>query len=81
MEQLPKPVAEVHRPSVSWWPVFLQGEVNIEDVRKKGFSPYVHIGGLVVPAVPNERLVYLFLINWSEGKGFFYEAIDSNGAS
>ena len=65
----------VPSPSVAWWPAVLKGDLDVEKIHKAGFDLYE----LVIPATPSTKAVQLFAIDWTKGRGFFYETAAYGG--
>jgi hypothetical protein len=65
---LPVSLRHVPRPGVSWWPSVLVGNLDAEAIHKAGFDLYV----VEMPATSVTTAVWLFAIDWSKGRGFFY---------
>jgi len=63
-------VRDVGDPGVSWWPDFLQGDLDVEKLHRLGFILYV----AVEPGVEHSTQLVLFAINWAKGRGFFYRS-------
>jgi len=53
---------------VSWWPVVLEGNLDVEKINKAGFELYV----LERPDTPSSAEVLLVTVDWQKGRGFFY---------
>jgi hypothetical protein len=68
VETLPPSVMRVSSPGVSWWPGILNGNLDVQKIRKEGFELYV----VETPADSVSTWADLFAINWWEGRGFFY---------
>ena len=64
---LPRAVRRVPNPGVAWWPETLRGSINAGEVRHTGFELYV----VEKPANDVEMGIYLFAVNWQNGRGFF----------
>lgn len=73
VDKLPSTIAHVPGPGVSWWPSFLVGNLDVEKIRSAGFEPYA----VERPATSVTRTVWLFAIDWSNGRGFFYSRSSS----
>ena len=65
---LPDSVKRVRNPGKTWWPVVLRGNLDDKKIQKSGFELYV----LVEPATALSTQVWLFAIDWENGRGFFY---------
>lgn len=65
---LPPSVRRVPRPSVSWWPAVLAGNIDTEAIHREGFELYV----VEAPADSVSTWVDLFAIDWQRGRGYFY---------
>ena len=72
VDGLPRAVSRVPNPDAAWWPRMLLGSINASAVRDAGFDLYV----VQRPANGVEMGIYLFAVNWPEGRGFFYWTYD-----
>jgi hypothetical protein len=63
----PPSVRHVPRPGVSWWPSTLVGNLDLEKIHN-GLDLYF----VEKPATSVTTKVWLFAIDWSKGRGFFY---------
>ena len=68
LDVLPKSVSQVPKPGVQWWPSLLVGDLDVEKIHKAGFDLYF----AEEPATAVTDEVWLFAIDWSSGRGFFY---------
>jgi len=68
LDVLPGPVKHVPHPSVSWWPPALAGDLDIDRIHNAGFELYF----VERPATSVSTGLWLFAIDWSKGRGFFY---------
>jgi hypothetical protein len=68
LDVLPASMRHVPSPGVSWWPSVLVGNLDAEAIHKAGFDLYI----VEMPATSVTTTVWLFAIDWSEGRGFFY---------
>jgi hypothetical protein len=68
VDTLPPSVRRVRSPGVSWWPAVLQGNLDAEKIQKDGFELYV----VERPANSVNMGIYLFALDSSKGRGFFY---------
>jgi hypothetical protein len=66
----PQRVRHVPSPDVSWWPSVLVGNLDVQRIKKAGFDLYA----LERPSTSVTTAVYLFAIDWSRGRGFFFVA-------
>jgi hypothetical protein len=64
----PPSVGHVPSPGVSWWPSVLAGDLDVERIHKSGFELYF----AERPATSVTTTVWLFAIDQSKGRGFFY---------
>jgi hypothetical protein len=64
----PQSVRNVPNPGVSWWPSVLVGNLDVEKIRKTGLDLYF----VERPRTSVTSAVWLFAIDWSQGRGFFY---------
>lgn len=69
VDALPPSVRSVPNPDVSWWPAALKGNLDVEKIHRTGFDLYV----VETPATSVTTDVLLFAIDWSRGRGFFYQ--------
>ena len=53
---------------MSWWPAVLQGNLDVEKIQKDGFELYA----VERPANSVNMGIYLFALDSSKGRGFFY---------
>jgi hypothetical protein len=65
---LPPSVTRVPNPGVSWWPEVLRGNLEVGNINKAGFQLYV----IERPANSVNMGIYLFALDWSKGRRFFY---------
>ena len=68
VDALPRSVQRVPKPGVSWWPVLLQGNLEVEKIHRAGFE--LQMFERSETAVSTE--VLLFALDWQKGRGFFY---------
>jgi hypothetical protein len=68
VDALPRSMQRVPKPGVSWWPVLLQGNLEVEKIRNAGFE--LQMVERSETAVSTE--VLLFALDWQKGRGFFY---------
>jgi hypothetical protein len=68
VDVLPQSVRHVPSPGVSWWPSVLVGNLDVQKIRKAGFDLYL----VERPATSVSSAVWLFAIDLSQGRGFFY---------
>ncbi|MGA7930139.1 MAG: hypothetical protein WCA20_29620 [Candidatus Sulfotelmatobacter sp.] len=68
VDVLPQSVGPVPSPRVSWWPSVLVGNLDVQKIHKAGFDLYF----VERPATSVASAVWLFAIDWSHGRGFFY---------
>ena len=68
VDALPTIVKHIRSPRVSWWPPVLEGNLDIEKIHKAGFQLFV----VERPANDVNMGVYLFALDWSKERGFFY---------
>ena len=76
---LPALTLRMQGPGTRWWPEVLQGEVDVAGISKAGYTQAIDIEPAGIPAFPNERYVYLFVIDWSAGHAYFYQTIGRGG--
>jgi hypothetical protein len=65
---LPPSVRRLPSPGKSWWPAVLKGNLDAEKIHHEGFELYI----VESPADSVSTWIYLFVIDWSKGRGFFY---------
>ena len=70
---LPQSVKTVRNPHVSWWPSSLVGTLRVERIRAAGFQLFA----VEKPANSVDTTVFLFALDLSKGKGFFYSTYKS----
>jgi len=68
IDSLPSSVRQVRSPGASWWPEVLTGNLDAGKINKAGFQLYV----VERPANDVNMGIYLFALDWSKGRGFFY---------
>lgn len=68
LDTLPPPLKGVRSPGVSWWPPVLQGSLDVEKIHRAGLQLFV----AERPANAMEMGTYLFALDLSKGRGFFY---------
>ena len=68
VDVLPQPVRHVPSPGVSWWPSVLAGDLDVEKIHKAGFDLYF----VEKPATSVTTAVWLFAVDGSNGRGYFY---------
>ena len=73
VDALPPSVRRVPNPGVSWWPAVLKGNLDVEKIHRVGFELYV----IETPSTSVTTDVLLFAIDWSRGRGFFYQTSKS----
>lgn len=64
----PLAVKYVPSPGVSWWPRALDGDLDGERLHSEGFDLFV----VERPATSVTKEIWLFAIDMSKGRGFFY---------
>jgi hypothetical protein len=68
VDALPPSVKHIPSPNVSWWPSILKGNLDVAEIRKAGFQLFV----VERPANSVDMGIYLFALDMSKGRGFFY---------
>jgi hypothetical protein len=68
VQTAPPQLRHVPRPGTSWWPAVLVGDLDVEQIHKSGFELY----SAERPLNSVTTGYWLFAINWSSGRGFFY---------
>ena len=68
VESLPLSVQQLRSPRASWWPEVLAGNLDVARIEKSGLQVYV----VEKPANSVNMGIYLFALDWSKGRGFFY---------
>lgn len=68
IDSLPPSVQHVRSPGTSWWPEVLSGSLDVDKINKAGFQLYV----VERPANSVNMGIYLFALDNSRGRGFFY---------
>jgi hypothetical protein len=67
-DALPPPVKYVRSPRVSWWPSVLEGNLDVGKIHNAGLQLFV----VERPANSVDMGIYLFALDLSKGRGFFY---------
>jgi hypothetical protein len=68
VDVLPASVMRVPNPGVSWWPEVLRSNLDVKRINEAGFQLYM----VERPANSVNIGIYLFVLDWSKGRGFFY---------
>jgi hypothetical protein len=68
IDVLPQSVRHVPSPGVSWWPSVLVGDLDVGKIHKAGFELYF----VERPATSVTIAVWLFAIDQSNGRAYFY---------
>lgn len=68
VDVLPQSVKHVPNPDVPWWPSILVGDLDAPKIHTAGFDLYY----AERPATSVSSAVWLFAIDWSHGRAFFY---------
>ena len=68
VDVLPPSLRHVPSPGVSWWPSVIVGNLDVEKIHNSGFDLYF----VERPATSVTTAVWLFAIDWSKGRAFFY---------
>jgi hypothetical protein len=68
VDTLSRRMSRVPNPGVSWWPAVLNGNLDVDNIHRNGFELYI----VERPATSVTTSIYLFAIDWSQGRGFFY---------
>ncbi|HTQ62345.1 MAG TPA: hypothetical protein VMI32_19115 [Candidatus Solibacter sp.] len=68
LDALPPPMKGVRSPRVPWWPSVLEGNLEVEKIHNAGFQLFV----VERPANAVDTGIYLFALDFSKGRGFFY---------
>jgi hypothetical protein len=68
VDALAPSVRRVPIPDVSWWPAVLERNLDVGKIHRAGFDLYVNER----PANSVETGIYLFAVDLSNGRGFFY---------
>ena len=67
-DELPLKLRYIDAPHVQWWPNFLEGQINVANIRKQGFKAYIAKEfGIETPNI-------LFFVNLEAGAGYFYRS-------
>lgn len=72
VDALPSSVKCVPSPGVPWWPAVLKGNLDAEKIRRAGFKLYL----VEKPATSVTSAIYLFAIDWPNGRAFFYSTTE-----
>jgi len=68
LDALPPTVKYLRSPRVSWWPSVLEGNLDATKIHHAGFQLFV----VERPANSVAMGIYLFALDLSKGRGFFY---------
>jgi len=68
IDVLPPSLRHVPRPGKSWWPAYLEGDLDPKTIRDAGLQLYV----VEEPATASTTSLELFAIDWTKGRGFLY---------
>jgi hypothetical protein len=68
VDSLPVPLRRISSPHAQWWPSMLEGNLEISRIRRQGFELYI----VERPETAVTKEIFLFAINRSGGKAFFY---------
>jgi hypothetical protein len=68
VDTLPPSLTNVLGPGKSWWPSFLEGNLDPKKIRDAGFQLYV----VEEPATASTTALEIFAIDWAKGQGFLY---------
>ena len=68
VDVLPPSLRHVPSPRKSWWPSFLEGNLDPKRINDAGLQLYV----VEEPATASTTALELFAIDWAKGRGFFY---------
>jgi hypothetical protein len=68
VDALPPAIKYVRSPRVSWWPSALEGNLDVEKIHSAGFQLFF----VERPANAVDMGIYLFAVDLSKGRGFFY---------
>jgi hypothetical protein len=68
VDALPPSLRNVPRPAKSWWPSFLEGDLDPKRIHEAGLQLYV----VEEPATASTTALELFAIDWAKGRGFLY---------
>lgn len=72
IDALPKSVRRVPHAGTSWWPSVLEGNLEVNRIHTAGLDLDV----IERPATSVSNEIFLFAIDWSEGRGYFYSTSD-----
>jgi hypothetical protein len=68
VREVPLRVRCIDDPDVRWWPKFLRGNLDIEQIYRNGFVLYIY----KEPSIAYQSRLLLFIIDWTDGRGYFY---------
>lgn len=68
VDTLPPSLRNVPMPRKSWWPSFLEGDLDPKRIHQAGLQLYV----VEDPATASTTALELFAIDWTKGRGFLY---------
>ena len=70
IDVLPTSVRRVRDQEVPWWPITLKGDLDVQEIHKRGFDLYL----IERPANSVQTEILLFAVDWSKGRAFFYSS-------
>jgi hypothetical protein len=68
VDALPSSLASVTKLGKSWWPSFLEGNLDPKRIHDMGLQLYV----IEEPATASTTVLDLFVIDWTKGRAFLY---------
>jgi hypothetical protein len=68
VDALPPSLAIVTKPGMSWWPSFLEGNLDPKRIHDAGLQLYV----VEEPATASTRVLDLIVIDWTKRRAFLY---------
>ncbi len=77
LDALPQRLKRLDGLHASWWPDFLNGELNLARFHGNGFEAYV----ATEPDVQSNADLLLFAIDWEKGRAFFYRTAGGVGST
>jgi hypothetical protein len=68
VDKLSPELKHIDSPKISWWPDFLEDDLDIEMIKELGFALYI----IDEPSYIDKTRPVLFAIDWTKGIGYFH---------
>jgi hypothetical protein len=66
----PPSVLRIRNPGVSWWPAVLTGDLDVVELRSRGFALYT----VMEPGVGAKTRTVFVAVDAAKGRGYFYRS-------